>query len=106
METTEPLKIGDTTFPAGNFALVFHPNTSKDEGMSFEVRKIPPGEFLKQGNVMTRTPEGETLWRAPVTFETATSTVPNLEIGIAPAGDGIRLDVRYGNRGIQQVFER
>lgn len=106
MKTAEPLKIGETELPAGNFALVFHPNTPKDDGMSFEVRKIPPGEFLQQGNVMTRTPEGETLWRATVNFESAASTVPNLEIGIVPGEGGVRLDVRYGDRWMQQVFER
>jgi hypothetical protein len=106
METAKPLKIGETALPAGNFALVFHPNTPKNEGMSFEVRKIPPGEFLQQGNVMTRTPEGETLWRGPVTFETAGSTAPTLEVGVVPESNGVRLDVRYGNRGMQQVFDR
>jgi hypothetical protein len=106
METAEPLKIGETALPAGNFALVFHPNTPKDEGMSFEVRKIPPGEFLQQGNVMTRTPQGETLWRGLVTFETAESTVRTLEIGVAPEASGVRLKVRYGNREMQQAFER
>jgi hypothetical protein len=104
METTKPLRIGETTLPEGNFALVFHPNTPTNEGMSFEVRKVAPGEFLQRGNVMTRTPEGETLWRGPVTFETAESTVGALEIGVVPEANGVRLDVRYGNRGMQQVF--
>lgn len=104
METAKPLKIGETVLPAGNFALVFHPNSPKNEGMSFEVKKIAPGEFLQRGNVMTRTPEGETLWRGPVTFATAESTVPTLEIGIAPEANGVRLDVRYGNRAMHQVF--
>ena len=47
METAKPLKIGETVLPAGNFALVFHPNTPNNEGMSFEVKKIAPGEFLQ-----------------------------------------------------------
>ncbi len=76
METTRALKIEDTALPAGNYALVFHPNTPEDEGMSLEVRKIAPGEFLQNGNVMTRTPEGETVWQAPVTFETGRRHAP------------------------------
>jgi len=104
METTKALKIGDTALPAGNYALVFHPNTPEDEGMSLEVRKIPPGEFLQDGNVMTRTPEGETVWRAPVTFEAAKSTLPALEIGLTPGSAGLRLDVRYGDRRTHQLL--
>ncbi len=104
MQAARPLTIGETALPAGNFALVFHPNTPKNEGMSLEVKKIAPGEFLQQGNVMTRTPEGETLWRGPVTFETGETSVPTLEIEIAPEANGVRLGVRYGNRGMQAVF--
>ena len=105
METTRALRIADTALPAGNYALVFHPNTPEDEGMSLEVRKIAPGEFLQNGNVMTRTPEGETVWQAPVTFESGASTLPALEIGLTPDSPGLRLDVRYGDRRTHQVFQ-
>ena len=105
METTNPLKIADTALPAGNYALVFHPNTPENEGMTLEVRKIAPGEFLQKGNVMTRTPEGETVWQAPVVFETGDTTVPALEIGLTPGSAGLRLEVRYGDRRTHQVFQ-
>jgi hypothetical protein len=104
METTKALEIGDHVLPAGNYALVFHPNTPSNEGMSLEVRKIAPGEFLQSGNVMTRTPEGETVWRAPVTFEVGETTVPSLEIGLTPGTGDVRLDVRYGDRRMHRVF--
>jgi hypothetical protein len=104
METTKSLRIEDTPLPPGNYALVFHPNTPDDGGMSLEVRKIAPGEFLQSGNVMTRTPEGETVWRAPVTFETVSPTVPALEIGLTPDPEGLRLEVRYGNRRTERLF--
>jgi hypothetical protein len=105
MKTEKTLKIGDRQLPAGNYALVFHPNTPDDQGMTLEVRKIAPGEFLQNGNVMTRTPEGETIWRAPVSFETGGTTVPALEIGLTRGPGDLRLDVRYGNRRTQRVFE-
>jgi hypothetical protein len=105
LETTEALKIGDTVLEEGNYALVFHPNTPQNEGMSLEVRRVAPGEFLQSGNVMTRTPEGETVWRAPVRFETLSTTVPSLEIALTPGPDGLLLDVRYGNRRTQRLLE-
>jgi hypothetical protein len=104
METTRPLRIEKTRVPEGNYALVFHPNTPKDEGMSLEVRKIAPGEFLQAGNVLTRTPEGETLWRAPVAFDTAEQSVVALEIEAVTEASGVRLHVRYGDRTTQAVF--
>jgi len=104
METRKPLKVEETTLPAGNYALVFHPNTPKDEGMSLEVRKIAPGEFLQAGNVMTRTPEGETVWRAPVEFTTAETTAAALEIQLLPDAAGFLLDVHYGDRQTQKAF--
>jgi hypothetical protein len=106
METTQPLRIEETPVPAGNHALVFHPNTAKDEGMSLEVRKIAPGEFLQAGNVMTRTPEGETLRRARVAFDTTETTVPALEIEVLPEESAVRLQIRYGNRATQTVFSK
>jgi hypothetical protein len=98
METTKPLRIADTPLPPGNYALVFHPNTPEDQGMTLEFRKIAPGEFLQKGNVMTRTPEGDTVWQAPVVFETGDTTVPALEIGLTPGAASLRLEVRYGDR--------
>lgn len=106
METTAALRVGDTALPAGNYALVFHPNTPDDAGMSLEVKKIPPGEFLQPGNVMTRTPEGETLWQGPAKFETAEKTVPALEVGVLSEDQAVKIDVRYGNRTTQAVFNR
>jgi len=106
METQMDLRFEDAGLTPGNYALVFHPNTPEDEGMSLEVRKIPPGEFLKPGNVMTRTPEGETLWRGPVEFDVEDETVPALEVKLLPAEAGVTVDVRYGNRRTKAVFAR
>ena len=104
METSEPLTIGDVALPPGNYALVFHPNTPDDAGMSLEVRRIAPGEFLQAGNVMTRTPDGETLWKAPVVFETVDTTAPSLAIRVLPADAGFTLEVHYGDRQTRRAF--
>jgi hypothetical protein len=98
METKRPLVLGGTEIPVGNYALVLHPNTPKDEGLVLEVRQIDVPEFLEEGNVMTRTPEGRTLWQGPVRFDTAADTTPALAIGILPAKRALRLRIQYGNR--------
>jgi hypothetical protein len=98
LETKATLALEGTKVPPGNYALVFHPNTPDKQGMSLEVRKIDVQEFLQPGNVMTRTPEGETVARVPVRFETTADTEPALKVELEPGKDGLALVVRYGNR--------
>ena len=105
METKRPLRLGETVIPVGNHALVLHPNTPKNEGLSLEVRQIDVPEFLEEGNVMTRTPEGRTLWQGPVRFDTAADTTPALRISILPAQGGFRLRIQYGNRVTVRQFD-
>lgn len=98
LETESAATIDGKRLPAGNYALLFHPNTLEDAGMSLEVRKIAAGEFFQPGNVMTPAPEGETMLRAPVRFETVPETAPALAIELRPEKDATALSVRYGDR--------
>jgi hypothetical protein len=98
LETTKPVSIEGSKLPAGNYALVFHPNTPDQKGMSLEVRKIAVPEFLVAGNVMTKTPEGEAVATVPAVFETVPETASALGIELVPAEGGSRLVLRYGDR--------
>ena len=98
METKVPVTLEGTTLPPGNYALVFHPNTADNKGMSLEVRKILVEEFLVPGNVMTKTPEGETMSRSAASFETVAETVPALALDLKAGGQGASLVIRYGDR--------
>jgi hypothetical protein len=104
LETQKPLTLEGTAVAPGNYALLFHPNTPDDKGMSLEMREIPGGEFLAPGNVMTKAPVGETIWRAPVRFDTAEGTTPALKIEILPGKSGFQLKVRYGDRWTIREF--
>jgi hypothetical protein len=106
LESKRALRLDGTEIPAGNYALVFHPNDAANEGMSLEVRRISVPEFLQEGNVMTRTPEGETVWRAPVRFDTAAGTSPALKIDVVPEKGGFQLKVQYGDRWTSKEFLR
>jgi hypothetical protein len=98
LETRVSVTLESTKIPAGNYALVFHPNGPDNQGMALEVRKIEVAEFLQAGNAMTPTPAGETIHRAPVRFETTTTTVPALKIDLAPQKGALSLRVQYGDR--------
>jgi hypothetical protein len=98
LETKRAATIDGKRLPAGNYALLFHPNTLENAGMSLEVRKIAGGEFLQPGNVMTPAPEGEPMLRVPVSFETVPDTAPALAIELLPGKNATALTVRYGDR--------
>lgn len=102
LETTRALSIQGTSVPAGNYALVFHPNTADAKGMSVELRKLSVPEFLQPGNVMVATPEGPTVWREPARFERVDSTEPTLRIDLAPHMAGTKLVIRYGDRRLER----
>jgi hypothetical protein len=98
MESKVAVTLDGKKIPPGNYALVFHPNGPSNEGMGLEVRRIEVAEFLQAGNAMTRTPEGETIYRAPVRFDTTTSTAPALKIDLSPQKGALGLRVQYGDR--------
>lgn len=98
LETKSAATIDGKRLPAGNYALLFHPNTQENAGMSLEVRKIAAGEFLQPGNVMTLAPEGDPILRIPVSFETVPETAPALAIQLLPGKEATSLTVRYGDR--------
>jgi hypothetical protein len=104
LETQKPLTLDGTNLPPGNYALLFHPSTLEEKSMSLEVRQIAMGEFLEPGNVMTKAPEGETLWRAPVRFDTAAGTSPSLKIEVLPGKSSFQLKVQYGDRWTTKEF--
>ena len=104
METQKPLTLDGTFLPPGNYALLFHPATLEERTMSLEVRRIAMGEFLEPGNVMTKAPEGETLWRAPVRFDTAAGTSPSLKIDVLPGKASFQLKFQYGDHWTTKEF--
>jgi hypothetical protein len=97
LELRAPVTLEGKTIPAGNYALVLHPNTPDDRGMSLEVLRLKLPEFLEEGNVMTPTPSGESLWKGPVRFDLAAGTTPHLTINLALGKGGVSLIVQYGD---------
>jgi hypothetical protein len=104
LESTRALSVNGTALPPGNYALVFHPNTPDNAGMGLEIRKIAPGEFLQTGNVMTATPEGETVWQGRIHFDAVDTTEPALRVELKAEAKATRLVVRYGDRRLERLL--
>ena len=103
LESDVAVSIGEAELPAGNYALVFHPN--KGQGMSLEAVKIAPGEFLQTGNIMTKTPDGESVYKTLAIFEIVEDTLPALDVSLEAVGAEINLRVAYGNRRLQRTLK-
>lgn len=106
LETSVPVTLDGTRVSPGNYALVFNPASVEHPAMSLEVLKVAPGEFFQAGNPMTRTPAGESVFKAPIAFDRASETVPALEVALGEAEGGLSLDVAYGDRRLSKKLVR
>lgn len=106
LETHEAFTLEGTRLVPGNYALVFHPASREQAAMSLEVLKVAAGEFLQAGNVMQRAPAGESVYRGAVTFEHVADTQPTLTVALQPLPQGLRLEVRYGDRRLARLLSR
>lgn len=106
LETQLALTLDGTRLAPGNYALVFHPAGVERPAMSLELLKIAPGEFFQSGNPMTRTPQGESVFRAPVAFDKAAETVAALRLTLAAESGALTLGVAYGDRRLSRTFKR
>jgi hypothetical protein len=104
LSTAAPLELEGTRIPAGNYALVLHPNTPENRGLHLELRRIQVAEFLEPGNALTPAPEGETLWRGPIRFERDERVAPALELELLPAPEAVSLLIRYGDRRLTKTL--
>lgn len=106
LETSVAVGFAGTRLPPGNYALVFHPNSPDGKaGMALEVLRLAVPEFLQEGNVMQRTPPGESVLKRPVVFEKAAETAPALAIGVVAEGKRLRLTIHYGDRKLVQELD-
>jgi hypothetical protein len=106
LETGVPLTLDGTRLAPGNYALVFNPASVEQPSMSLEVLRVEPGEFFQAGNPMTRAPQGESVYKARVTFEKAAETAPALHVALRDGADGLRLAVAYGDRRLNRTLAR
>jgi hypothetical protein len=99
------LKIGDAPLRAGtNALLVLNPNLD-GKGLTLEIRRVDMrDEVFQKINVVAEPPKGETLYKAPATFEAVSSTTDRMTMTLVEAEGKVRLGVHYGNRALTLEF--
>jgi hypothetical protein len=103
--TDKPLTIDGKKMLSGNYALALWPNLD-GKGMALELRSVDMREVYPNLNAMAPAPPGQTIYKAPATFETLSAIAPRLDVSLDEAGGKVDLVVRYGNRRAAIAFVR
>jgi len=100
-----PLKFEGVPLSAGSYALSLFPNQD-GKGMVLELRKVDMREVYPKLNVMAPTPPGETMYRAPATFDIQDPLASRLDVALTEDAGAIALNVKYGDRHLALKLTR
>jgi hypothetical protein len=100
-----PLTLDGARLPVGNYALALWPNLD-GKGMAVEMRRVDMREVYPNLNAIAPAPRGETLYKGPARFETASPSAPRLDVALAEGTGTVVLTLRYGDRRLSLTFTR
>jgi len=92
-----PLRIHGKAMPVGTYALAWWPNL-EGKGMAIEMRRVDMREVLPNLNAIAPAPRGETIYKGPAPFETASPLAPRFDATLGEEGGTVTLTIRYGDR--------
>jgi hypothetical protein len=100
-----PLTLDGARLAVGNYGLVLWPNLD-GKGMAVEMRRIDMREVYPNLNAMAPAPRGQTAYRGPARFETASPAAPRLDMAVSEAEGAVVLTLRYGDRRLSVTLTR
>jgi hypothetical protein len=86
-----------TLMPVGNYALAWWPNLD-GKGMAIEMRRVDMRDVFPNVNAIAPAPRGETIYKGPAQFETASPLAPRFDATLNEEGDTVTLTIRHGDR--------
>jgi hypothetical protein len=102
----QPLTLEGKRLRAGNYGLGLWPNLD-GKGMMIEMRRVDMRDLYPSPNAMAPLPPGETMYKGPARFETASPLAERLDVKLSEASGGmVILTVRYGDRRLVLNFTR
>jgi hypothetical protein len=102
---SRPLTLGGARLPVGNYALALWPNLD-GKGMAVEMRRVDMRDVFPDVNAMAPAPRGETLYKGPARFETASPPASRMAVAIAEGEGTVVLTLTYGDRRLSLTFTR
>jgi hypothetical protein len=100
-----PLTLESARLPVGNYALALWPNLD-GKGMAVEMRRVDMRDVFPNLNAIAPAPRGETIYRGPAKFETASPPASRLEVTLGETEGKIVLTLRYGDRRLPLTLTR
>jgi hypothetical protein len=101
----QPLTLEGKRLRVGNYGLALWPNLD-GKGMMIEMRRVDMRDVYPSLNAMAPLPRGETMYKGPARFETASPLAERLDVQLGEAGGGVTLTLRYGDRRLVLNFTR
>ncbi len=105
MIETRPLTLGGVRMPVGSYAFTLWPNLD-GKGMAVEMRRVDMRDVLPNLNAMAPAPPGETIYKGPARFETASPPADRLEVAVTEGQGTVVLTLRYGDRRLALTLTR
>ena len=105
MVETRPFTLGGAKMAVGSYALMLWPNLD-GKGMAVEVRRVDMRDVLPKINAIAPAPPGETIYRGPARFETASPLADRLSVKVTEGEGTIVLTLRYGDRVLPLTLTR
>ncbi len=92
-----PLRIHGKVMAVGTYALAWWPNLD-GKGMAIEMRRVDMRDVFPDVNAIAPAPRGETIYKGPAPFETASPLAPRFDATLGEEGGTVTLTIRYGDR--------
>ena len=100
-----PLRIHGQQMAVGTYALAWWPNLD-GKGMAVEMRRVDMRDVLPNINAIAPAPRGETIYRGPARFETASPLADRLSVKVTEGEGTVVLTLRYGDRQLPLTLTR
>jgi len=105
MIQTLPFTLGETRLGVGSYAFTLWPNLD-GKGMAVEMRRVDMRDVFPNLNAMAPAPRGETYYKGPAVFETASPPADRLEVTVTEREGTVVLTLRYGDRRLSLTLTR
>jgi len=102
---TRPFTLGGARMPVGTYAFTLWPNLD-GKGMAVEMRRVDMRDVFPNLNAMAPAPRGETIYKGPARFETASPPADRLQVAVTEEQGTVVLTLTYGDRRLALTLTR
>ena len=102
---TRPFTLGGARMPVGTYAFTLWPNLD-GKGMAVEMRRVDMRDVFPNLNAIAPAPRGETIYKGPARFETASPPANRLEVAVTEGQGTVVLTLTYGDRRLALTLTR